>query len=229
MHRVDLHGLGVVEARIFDQRDAVVGGPAFERIRPVVRTFAWQGRSAGMGEQLWQIGRGIFQPHHQRPRIGRFDVQRRGRQRSGADGAGVLENPQHGGGARGGLGVQQPPPAGHEILRRHGRAVGPLRLAQMEGPGDAVFGNIPALGDTRNRLAARVQRGQADHQVAQNVGFRIAAGDGGIERIRLRSVSAIEHRLRRCGQCQQKKGNKRGLHANCWILAAWSMLIQRER
>ena len=234
---VDLHRRGVIEAGIFRQGDMVVRRPGLQQIRPVGDIRAGlehgarrQGQGRRQGEQLGQIGRGIFQGDFQRRGIGRDDAKRRGRHGPGADGMGVLQHPQILRRARSGRRVQHPPPGGEEIACRHGGAVRPARLAQMEGPGQSVLGCLPAFGDAGDRPRRRIQGGQPHHYVAQDIGFHDAAGMGGVQRLRLGAIAAVQHALRlRRKRSHQQQRLQPASHVNCWMRAAWSMLTQRER
>ena len=130
-----------------------------------------------------------------RLRVPRLDAQRRRRLLAGVHIAGVLDRIEIVGVGRGRLGIEDPPPGEHEILGRHRNAVRPRVIAQVEGPGQAVFGGLPGLGGARYRFALGVLGGQPEDHVAGDLGLPDAVDQGGVEALRFRAIATVEHDL----------------------------------
>jgi hypothetical protein len=97
------------------------------------------------------------------------------------------------------------------FLRRQRLAVGPFRVgAQMEGPGQAVGRDFPALGDARHDLFIGIERQQSHEHVAidrQRAGTRTLLR---IERLGLLLRQAMQHLLGPGDRRGREKGGEQG-------------------
>ena len=184
-----------------------------------------------MRQQFRQIWPGMFQ--RQNDSVGPWcrDPQGCFRQFAAAMGLGVPNDPEIRGVARRRFRIQQAAKGEIEIRGRHRLAVRPLRVTQMEGPGQAVLRHRPAFGHAGDRLRRRIQRGQAHHQIADDIVLGLGRREGGIERFRFAAIAAIERGgLRRQGAEQQQKESKTGSQNTCVRdFSAPSMRAQRAR
>ena len=82
-----------------------------------------------------------------------------------------------------------------EVRRRHRVAVGPTGVrAQVKGVGQAVGGNIPALGDARDRVQVlRVVAGEALVERHQDLVMRIGLHHRRVEVLRLGADVLVQH------------------------------------
>ena len=197
----------IIEFRVSRERDVLVQHPRGRQIgavgdivsdpRPRIalrqHDMARHGIGGVMREQLRQIGGRVLELHDERVVVRRARAERGRRQRAVADRLRVPEDPEIVGIRRGRLGIEQALPREDEILCGDGMPVGPHRFAQMEGPGHAVFRNVPALSRAGNRPRRRVERGEPHQYVAENVRLRRRIDKRRIEALRLASIATVKN------------------------------------
>ena len=90
-----------------------------------------------------------------------------------------------------GAGIENTPQRVAEILGGDRRAVRPpCRLAKVERVGQAVVGNLPALGDAGTGFERlRVPADQALEEAVDHIVFGLARDDVGVEALDLRAVA----------------------------------------
>ena len=153
--------------------DDVLGvGPVVAELLDHVLARRVEGREGG---HRGEVGRGIGERHLERVVVHRLDAELGRVLLAGQDLGRVLERgelhePRVLGG-RGGVGGALP--GIDEVLRRHGLAVGPLRVvAQGEGELGVVLVGLEARGDAGHNLALGVLAHQTLEDLAGHVGAR---------------------------------------------------------
>ena len=151
-------------------------------------------------------------------RLRRGDAERFGRKLSRLHRLRIAQGIEQLGERRCSRGGERAPETGHDLHCVQCLAIGPAQLlAQVEGPGAAVGGNIPALSDAGDQAASGIFRHQAFVKVAQHVAAGHFLATMRVERGRFRAVAALQLERLRCLRhgidgTQKQQGGNDGAH-----------------
>ena len=155
------------------------------------RTVDRKGRR--VGEDAQEIRRGMSEFDHQRERILGVNAQcGRGRP-ARHDVRCAAHGRQNVGILRGRARIHQSAPGGGEVLGDHGLAVGPARSGpQVKAIGQAVAGDVAAVGARQNGQAVGADGGQSFIEIPQDRQRGFGPGGVQIEALRLRPVATAQ-------------------------------------
>jgi hypothetical protein len=228
--RLDGDVAGVPELRILLEHDAVVRHEALEHVGAVRHHVPGPGegvpvlldrspveRRAGlMGEQREEVRRRVLERDFEGAVVDRAGAEFIWVHAAGIDRLGVADRVENARVARAGRRVHDAPEGEDEIVGSYRVAVRPAGvLAQGEGVGKAVLGNLPALRHALDHLAV----GAVDHQRLVQVADQVALGHRRgavvVERCRIRVVAAHQRLGGRArGQEQRETGEAGGERAD---------------
>ncbi len=170
-------------------------------IAPALHDVTRNGVHARVLGDLRQVRRRVIEGDLQRLIVQGPHAQRRLVEPARVHRLAVLQDIEQVGVGRCRPGIHDPAQGIDEVLRRQRRPVGPGRLAQMEGPDQAVRRSLPGFSHARDGRPVGRLLHQAHHQVADDRALGHQADLVGVERGRVVAVAVFQadlsHRARR--------------------------------